>query len=139
MNVRSLQFFGAMQEITVTTRHGPKLVETQSVSVYLGNGEVVFFPTIISQYCACIQTNLIRGLAQWNTGKTALAVVGYRNNSRQVLGAKFLDRHGDTILSLDRALQLPQEPNVSPAYSCASVYMSSFRTDGSPQHVLGSE
>ena len=139
ISVRSLQFFGAIQEIIVTTRHGPKLVETQSVSVYLSNGEVVYFPTVISHYCACIQTHLIGGLAQWNTDQSVLAIVGSRYESPQILAARFLDRHGNTILSVDRALQLPQEPNVSCNYPYNCCFISSLCTDDPPQYLLGYE
>ena len=106
--VQSLHFFGPVHEIPMNTRNGEKMTATQSLSLYLSNGDIVFFPTLISKFCACVKTQLIKGIAQWNSEDTLLAVVGHREEAHQVLGARFLDAHGDILLTVNQALCIPQ-------------------------------
>ena len=112
VSVQSLLFFGPIHEIPVSTRHGEKMTATQSLSLYMSNGDVVFFPTLISHYCACVQTHLIEGKAQWNSEETLLAIVGYREDARHVLAARFLDTHGDILFTVNQALCIPQDVQV---------------------------
>ena len=138
--IKSLNFFGPVQEIQVSSRQGPKIfIDSQALSVYLNNGEVIFNLRIqINCYSVRIQTHLVDGMAERSTDGTTLAVIGYQSNSPRILAARFLDQHGDTIISVDRVLQLPQEPDVS-LYILKVYGVYIFFPDDSPQYLLGYE
>lgn len=102
--VQNLNFFGPTHDIPMATRYGERIVSTQSLSLYLSNGDVVFFPTLISQYCTCVQTELVRGIARWNTEETVLAVVGYRADLHNSIAARFIDPQGEILITVNDAI-----------------------------------
>ena len=115
-SVKSLHFYGPVKEIQVFSRHDEQRIvtESQAVSAYLNNGDVVFDLRVRrNRYAARVQTHLVEGLAEWNSDKTILAVVGYQQDSPQILSARFFTQEGETITLVDRVLQIPEKLIVS--------------------------
>ena len=120
--IKCLQYYGPVQEIRVSSKQGPKIsIESQALSAYLINGVVIFNMKVRLSHCHTVrvQTHLVKGLVEWNTSKTILAVVGSHHDSPQILSAKFFNQKGVIVMSIDRVLRLP---NVSQtATSCVSL------------------
>lgn len=105
------KYFGTVHEQEVQTPHGAQRVSTQSLSLYLANGEVVIFDNVSSTQCMCVYTGLVNGQAKWNSFDTLLAVVGY--NRTGSINGRFLNGNGSILLTIDKLIAMEPGNDVS--------------------------
>lgn len=110
--IRYISYYGPLRSTNDGT--GTAVI-TQSLSLYLANGEVAIFQNLSSANCVCVHTRIINGLAQWNSTQTVLAVVGYSPLS-MYLSARFLDTEGLMLHTIDQLLCV--QPTIDVSHIC---------------------
>lgn len=116
--VLNVCYYGPMKEVDIMTPEGSQTLITQSLSLYLANGEVAIFHNLSSASCMCVHTRIVNGVAQWNSKQTLLAVVGYHARSPGLptppyITARFLNEEGNIIMSMDRLIATRPGTDVS--------------------------
>ena len=86
--------------------------ETQSLSAYLKNGDVILFESPIDLEANCNRTGVQDGAAVWNSSFTLLAVIGYKKTNRRPI-AKFLNNQGYVLFTLTDSLPANPHARVS--------------------------
>ena len=103
-------YFGPVKEVNIATPEGNRTLSTQSLSLYLANGEIAIFRNVSSACCMCVHTRIVNGRAKWNEEQTVLAVVGYYGRSSgqcmtpSFLAARFIDGDGNILLTVDQVI-----------------------------------
>lgn len=113
-------YFGPVKEINIVTSEGNQSLSTQSLSLYLANGEVAIFRNLSSACCMCVHTRIVNGRAMWNEAQTILAVVGYYGSITQhqmassFIAARLLDNDGNILLTVEHLIAGQPGTDVSP-------------------------
>lgn len=113
--VRSVHFYGPTAQQVIESEDEISLINSQRLSVYLGDGEVCFFADETTLDCDSVMTPILDGCARWNGTDTILAVVGHTAASPGQLSARFINRDTNIIQSLDQIL--PQSPDTDVRYT----------------------
>ena len=100
ITVQSLEWYGP---ITTCKRRNGVNYETQSLSAYLKNGDVMLFKSLVHPDVHCSRTMVVDGLAVWNSSSTILAVVGYKKTNRCPI-VRFLNNKGYILFTLKDGL-----------------------------------
>ena len=123
--VLHIQYFGPIQEVEINTPDGVKQLSTQSLSLYLADGEVAIFPNLTTTHCMCVHTRIINGQAAWNVAETVLTIVGYQatssTSSTPFLVARFLNSEGNILFSLDHLLMIEPGTEVIISLCCTQA------------------
>lgn len=112
--VESLEWYGP---ITTCKKRTGVSYETQSLSAYLRNGDVMLFKSLVSPDVNCSRTNVIDGLAVWNSSCTLLAVVGYKKPNRCPI-VRFLNSDGYILFTLKGGFPSVPHTRVSSKERC---------------------
>ena len=105
ISVQSLEWYGP---VTMCKRNGVPY-ESQCLSAYLKNGDVMFFESLFHSDVHCNKTGVVDGTAVWNSGFSLMAVIGYKKSNRRPI-AKFLNNRGYAVFTLKDGLpSIPHE------------------------------
>ncbi len=104
--VQTIRWYGPIRDCTSRSRPTYK---SQSLSILMKNGDVVFFISISSQHCLCCKTGVCNGQAEWNSTHTLMAVVGYQEDLCSPV-VRFLNAMGYVMYTIMEGLpQVPRE------------------------------
>jgi hypothetical protein len=121
------KYFGPVKEYEVETVFGNQKLSTQSLSLYLANGEVAIFQNLSSTHCMCVHTRIINGKAQWNSTESVLAIVGCpifrgrRGNNQSCLAARLIDGDGNILLTIEHLISIQPRTDASLQCICWSL------------------
>ena len=107
--VQSLEWYGP---VTTCKKRSGVSYESQSLSAYLKNGEVMLFTSLIHVEVNCSRTGVVDGAALWNSTYSLLAVIGYKKSNRCPI-VKFLNNQGYVLFTLMDGLPSTPHPRVS--------------------------
>ena len=110
VSVCSVHYYGPVVQQVIETDNELKMVSSQSLSVYLADGEVCFFADENTLDCDSVMTPIVDGMARWNSTDTILAVLGSTTAHPHQPSARFINRDTNMILSLDQIL--PYSPDI---------------------------
>ena len=103
--VQSLEWYGP---ITTCKKRSGGLYQSQSLSAYLKNGDVMLFKSLTHADVNCSRTLVVDGAAVWNSSSSLLAVIGYKKTNRCPI-ARFLNNQGYILFTLLNGLpSIPQ-------------------------------
>ena len=107
--VQSLEWYGS---VTTCRKRSGVSYESQHLSVYLKNGDVMLFESLISENVSCNRTGIVDGAAVWNSSFSLMAVIGYKKKNRRSI-AKFLNNRGYVLFKLMDSLPLAPHTRVN--------------------------
>ena len=109
ISVQGLEWYGP---ITMCKGRNGVLCESQYLSAYQKNGDVVLFEPLFDPEFKCNRTGVVDGAAVWNSRFSLMAVIGYEE-SNQCPIAKFLNSTGHTAFRLRDGLPSTPHERVS--------------------------
>ena len=108
--VLSLEWYGP---VITSMKRGGLSYKSQNLSIYLKNGDVMLFSSLVHADVNCSRTMVVDGAASWNSSFSLLAVVGY-NKTTQCPMVRFLDSQGYILFTLSNGLpSIPPQTRVS--------------------------
>ena len=112
LSVLSIEWYGEVKTCHETDGTSYK---SQSLSVYLNNGDVILFKAVAHTECVCSKTRTVDGIALWNSTHTLLAVVGYKKGATGSPSpiVRFLDNRGYVLFTVSEGLKPTPRPKVS--------------------------
>ena len=98
--VLSLEWYG---DVSTCMKRSGVTYETQSLSAYLKNGDVMLFKSLDHPDVNFSRTSVVDGRAVWNSSSTVLAVVGYKKTVRSSM-VRFLNDQGYILFTVSDGL-----------------------------------